>query len=687
MDTGKAETRVIQETRARLGSPDEEVRRSAIAALPPGWLPGAVALLVDAMGDGSWRVRKEAVARLAQWPDPAGAVPALIAALSEDANVGLRNAAVEALAAIGKPAVVPLLTALRAGGEHRKLIVDALGAIGDPQAVEPLCTAMEGSDENLRAAAAEALGRIGGPRVADALVSALHHEDLMTRLAALESLARIGAQVPLERIRPLLDVPILRRAAVLALGQSGSAEALPYLLDALADRTRGVREAAAVALTRLSANAPTGEILRLDTVLARLPADVIADLVQLLEAEDRAVRRAAATLLGWSRAPQALPALAATLRDDQVHHAAAHAIASFGPAAVAPLCALAAEADADLRPMLYDLFPRLHAAAADARVGALLARALEQGETEDASAAARALGEVGGKEALAPLFHAIERGENELATAAAGALGRLGARYSDEVRMLVAARGLHGPTAPYLCRVLGAIGRPEDRALLLGALKDESADLRRAAAEALPSLAPDPDALAALLFALADESAPVRAAAARGLGAIGDAQAVDALVSAAADPEAAVRAAAVRSLGQIGDSRARGTLRELASRDHGAVAAHAMEALRRLGMSGDEQVLLGGLSHHDPEVVKAALRGLFRRPSGDAFTGLVRALAHPRWDVRKLAVESLGERGDARARGPLMARRAVEADELVLSAIEHALEALPATGTEGGASL
>src|SRR5207248_2484104 len=135
---------------------------------------------------------------------------ALIAALSEDANVGLRNAAVEALAAIGKPSVVPLLTALRAGGEHRKLVIDALGAIGDPQAVEPLCSSMEDADPNVCASAAEALGCIGGPRVAEALVTMLHRDDLLPRLAALESLVRVGAVVPLARLRPLLDEPILR---------------------------------------------------------------------------------------------------------------------------------------------------------------------------------------------------------------------------------------------------------------------------------------------------------------------------------------------------------------------------------------------------------------------------------------------------------------------------------------------
>jgi HEAT repeat protein len=682
MDSGIDETQIVQHARAKLRDPDEEVRRSAIAGLPAGWLPGAVALLVDAMGDASWRVRKEAVARLARWPDPAGAAPALVAALSEDANVGLRNAAVEALAAIGKPAVGPLLTALAAGGDHRKLIIDALGAIGDPQAVDPLCGSLQDCDENVRAAAAEALGRIGGPRVAEALVQTLSRDDVLGRLAALESLARIGARVPLASLRSLLDQVILRRAALTTLGQSGDIEALPFLLDGLADRARSVREGAAMSLERLHDDIPNEDGRRIESALRTVPQDVIVKLVRLLGSEDRQVRRAAATLLGWARAVQALGPLAQALRDDEVHDVAAQAIAAHGPAAVAPLCELLRDADADLRPMLLDLMPRLGAAAADPRVGALLATAVEQGEVESAAAAARSLGEVGGKDALAPLFHAVETGEPEVASCAAIALGRLGTRYPDEVRMLVATRGLDAEIGPHLCRILSAIGRGEDRPLLLAALRNESAELRRAAAEALPGLGPDPESMAALLFALPDETAAVRAAAARALGVLGNPQAVEALVGASQDREAQVRAAAVRSLGQIGDARALDTLRTLATGDHGAVAAHAMEALRRLGVPADDEVLLGGLAHPDSEVVKAALRGLARRPSSEAFAGVVSALAHPRWDVRKLAVESLVKRGETRARGPLMARRAVESDALVLGEIEHALEQLPGEGHE-----
>jgi HEAT repeat protein len=680
MNPSGGDQMIIAQAREKLRDSDEEVRRSAIAGLPQEWLPGAVALLVEAMGDTSWRVRKEAVGRLAKWPDPAGAVPALVAALCEDANVGLRNAAVEALAAIGRPAVGPLLTALGAGGDHRKLIVDALGAIGDPAALDALCTGLEDPDENVRAAAAEALGSVGGARAAEELRRSLGREELLGRLAALEALGRIGAPVPLAELRPALEQPILRGAAVAALGQSGDIEALPFLLDALADRARGVREAAAVALTRLQADRSGDEARRVEAALRAVAQQLVEPLVQLLRAEDRRVRCAAATLLGWARATQALRPLCEALRDDDVHNAATQAVASFGPSAVAPLVELAGDVEPDLRPMVFDLLPRLGAAASDPRVGAMLAAALEQREGEEAAAAARALGEVGGKDALAPLFHALERGLPDLALAAAAALGRLGTRYPDEVRMLVAARGMDGGIAPYLCRVVGAIGRAEDRAMLLAALRNESEELRRAAAEALPGLGPDSEAVSALLFALADESAAVRAQAARALGALGDARAVDALVGATSDSEAVVRAQAARSLGQLGDARALATLRELAQRDHGAVAAHAMESLRRLGASGDESVLLGGLAHHDAEVVKAAVRGLARRPSGEAFGGLVRSLAHSRWDVRKLAVESLGDRGDPRARPALLARRAVESDELVLAAIEHALEVLPGEG-------
>ena len=65
---------------ARLGADDPEERRRAVVELPGGWIAGVLELLIGALGDADWRVRKAAVARVVEWPDTDGAVAALCAA-------------------------------------------------------------------------------------------------------------------------------------------------------------------------------------------------------------------------------------------------------------------------------------------------------------------------------------------------------------------------------------------------------------------------------------------------------------------------------------------------------------------------------------------------------------------------------------------------------------------------------
>src|SRR5580704_15721052 len=95
----------LAEARDSLRSDEEELRRAAVARLGPpadaGEAAAALEFLVEAMGDTSWRVRKEAAARAAAWHDPEGASSVLAAALAEPENVGRRNAVVESLVALG----------------------------------------------------------------------------------------------------------------------------------------------------------------------------------------------------------------------------------------------------------------------------------------------------------------------------------------------------------------------------------------------------------------------------------------------------------------------------------------------------------------------------------------------------------------------------------------------------------
>src|SRR5690606_35829233 len=124
-----------QDISAGLRSEDPEERRRATARL--GELeedPDARGLLL-ALGDPDWRVRKEAVsvARRAA-PSPA-VLRGLVEAIGPGSNVGLRNAAVEALPAFGADAVDALAVALpNLDQDSRKLATEALANCEHPTA-------------------------------------------------------------------------------------------------------------------------------------------------------------------------------------------------------------------------------------------------------------------------------------------------------------------------------------------------------------------------------------------------------------------------------------------------------------------------------------------------------------------------------------------------------------------------
>lgn len=679
----------LEAVRAALRSEDEETRRAAVASVGPaaGEPQAALALLVEAMGDESWRVRKEAAARAASWADRPEAAAALVGALAEPENVGRRNAVIEALVQLGSAAVAPLTAALDGRPEHRKVIADTLGLIADPAGAAALEPLLGDPDPNVRVAAAESLGLIGGARAQAALRGVLGRGEALLKLAALDGLNRSGARLRVEELRPLAAEPTLKAAVLEALARTGEVAALDLIAGAVGDVARSVREAGICALAELHA--------RLDqagrALLAHaLPPGAQPALTQALLEGTLGVQRAAARMLGVIGQREAVRPLALLLGEPELRDEVTAALQAIGPAAVDALVELAPDLEGRLRAEVYALLPGLGPAAADPRVCAILGEALEDEDEQAASQAARALGEIGGRAALGPLARALER--EDVASAAAEALGRLGVSHYDEVRLLVQSRGLGGHEAPHLCRVLGACGRAADVPLLKAALGAEAPPSRRAAADALSQLAhrlreqePDTDTGeldAALVFALADESAEVRAAAARALGALARAGTppivVDSLARAAQDAEVAVRTQAARALGEVAlraageRERALGELRRLGAGDEVAAAVPALEALGPAGAPEDEALLLRALAADDAEVVKAAARALGSRHTDPARGALAQALDDRRWDVRRAAAQALGEHG--RAAHPLLhARRTVERDGLVLDAIDAAL--------------
>src|SRR5439155_24573808 len=114
--------------RRDLDSPDPEVRRRAVSVIPDLTQTDAADLVLRALGDGDWRVRKEA-SQIAFLLGPSPLLlDRLVGALFPGDNVGLRNAVVETLASFGRTAVPPVVGALgRLDPDGKKLAAEVLG--------------------------------------------------------------------------------------------------------------------------------------------------------------------------------------------------------------------------------------------------------------------------------------------------------------------------------------------------------------------------------------------------------------------------------------------------------------------------------------------------------------------------------------------------------------------------------
>jgi HEAT repeat protein len=146
-----------------LSDDDRFVRSRAAHALSMIGEP-AVFPLINALRKGETGVRWGAAHALGIIKNPL-AVDSLIPALA-DTEVMVRAEAAAALAAIGTPALRPLLAFLKsAQGETRMEVMTALGELRNADAIEPLFQLLENADDDERKAIADAIDAILIPAV------------------------------------------------------------------------------------------------------------------------------------------------------------------------------------------------------------------------------------------------------------------------------------------------------------------------------------------------------------------------------------------------------------------------------------------------------------------------------------------------------------------------------------------
>jgi HEAT repeat protein len=684
-----------------LDQAEPEARRVAVGQIAKVHGREAPELLLRALADDDWRVRKEGtlVAPLLERREEV--VAALVAAMEDAVNIGLRNAAVEALVAIGPDAVGATVESFgRLDADARKLAVEVLGGVPDARGTAALVRLLSDDDPNVRVTAAEAMGNaaLAGEEARMLAIAALLAEvaatgDPFFKIALFDSLGRLEARLPWALFEAYVHDPILRRYAIAAAARSRDAAALRALARATGDPSPTIAREATIALGELVAEG-TVEPPLLECARAELASCALGQASArraAREAEDSRARGGALLVLGLLGAAEDVPVLVEGLGDDEVAERADIALRRFGPAAAGPLLAAAQRARPHVRVAALALASSLEGAPV-ADVRAALRSALDDPSLDVVACAIEALGPLGEASDLAAVAGWVWHGDARIAAAATNSVSELAARHVGAARALLREAPPGQDPLVLACILLGAIAstrslQAEDIQILERALAHDQPQVRRAAVDALAQGGGEA-AADAVVFALADEDHDVRIAAVRALGRLGRADPLVGVVSTTRDP--VLTATALRALGEADPDRALAAARPLVTHGDAAIACAAVEAIGQLGSvrssgrpsshvaSECEDALFAALDHPEGEVVKLSLSLVAAQPGPRALARLGLCLDHPSWEVRRVAAELLAQDSGGGARALLHARYERERDPIVRATIASATSIRPA---------
>lgn len=259
-------------------------------------------MLRDPLADVQLVGMRLAARRVSEGADVSKETRARVRAMVAEGSPKVRKQAVLLVAVLADAEALDVLLAQLEGDnlpELRAAVLTALGRLGDPKALPAVLADLRSTSEETATAAAEALGRIAAAKplspeqkqqAARGLVDRYRRiKDLKNGVPLREALLTAMGTVGDEKFVSALQAALgdgsarVRLAAVkglVQLGQAGSADALRPLA---ADKDRGVRQAAIVALGKLGGRS------QLDTILQRADASVELDATVRQQAWDVAM--------------------------------------------------------------------------------------------------------------------------------------------------------------------------------------------------------------------------------------------------------------------------------------------------------------------------------------------------------------------------------------------------------------
>ena len=545
---------------------DRLVRDAAIRSL------AALGISVDRVAADlsapNWQIRVAALSMLARLGDRS-AVPLVVTAL-KDPDLRVRAEAARTAGAFGdQRALDPLIKALGdPAAEVRLEATFALGSIKDARSIGPLTGLLNDRDPQVSLAAAESLARMREPKATRVLIVSLSAEDSRVRSRAAQVLARVSGEGPLlEAVRPLAQAlrdrdPVVRYHVAEALIAQG-AVAVPPVVDILRSPREGDRERAA-------------------RVLSRIGAPSVDSLIGVLQEKgtEPEMRASAAYALGVIGDKRAISSLTLLLRDERyfVRQQAARALSQMGEAALDQLFEMADSSTASTREVAIEA---LGSSGSSTRAIDRVVGALADSNPNVRAAAVRALGESGSERAVAPLLTLMRDESSTMRSQASVSLARLGPVALP--KLVAALRDSRPSTRQLAAEALGDIGSREAVAPLVRLIETDTSGARLEAIAALGKIG-DPSALDPILSIHRGGSVAVRKKTIVALAQFRDRRALDALTLALADQNEEVRQSAAAGLGEVGDGRVVAQLERLADKDPSqdvrTAAAQAIERIR-----------------------------------------------------------------------------------------------------------
>ncbi|MFH1878822.1 MAG: HEAT repeat domain-containing protein [Candidatus Omnitrophota bacterium] len=556
------------------------------------------------------------------------AVKPLIKALG-DKDSSVRCYAAELLGNMGsEKAVEPLIKAL--GDEDpsvRRYAAGALGKLGSRKAVKPLIKALGDKDSSVRCYAAEFLGNMGSEIAVEPLIKALGDEDPSVRFSAAEALVKIGKKHPED---PLFKVMLDDEDFFVYETGNGSAGGLIRALDVLWDQSPVDREKVLLieqtikrvdekALMEWKQNRFKQKvwpgfkqklygILKITGIIALL--SILLSLVSKIHAL-RKYGQSVKTLL---------PVLFIL------------SLFAFG----SPIMAQDKETPEQVKKEKVTGVEKKN----KPRVEQLI-MLLREGNENERSAAAEALGKLGNKRAVEPLIGLLGDKQRQVREKAAKALGNLGSEES---------------VAP-----------------LLTAMGDKCLMVSYHAEKALVKLGSE-IAVESLIKSLGDKKFQRSCFAAELLGELGKERAVEPLIKALKDKKITVRNYAARALGKLGGKKAVAALIKLLFAEEGPNCREAAAALSKLKKSPENiNVILQRFSDADVWMKVVFADVLVILCGREAVKPLIEALRDKHKSVRVKAAETLGELGSEKAVAPLIYAALGDNDYMVRRGAAEAL--------------